>query len=264
MTVVIVPGATGTNGANLLYRNLLREGTLSAALESPTNQVENAIDGNTFDYWTQTAPNGALYVDLGSPKTCDGLGVSAHDIGTSGAGIALYHSSDGISYTLALSTSPSDNSTIFALFPSITARYWAVAVTTSTANIGAIILGERLKFKSGVLSGHISMHNSKRSKMLNSTTQSGHLRGNRIIRYGIEGSVDFGLVDTSFGDGDFQAFKDHYNSGDVFFYAGSPAKWPKDIALCWRPEAASDITPSYQEGGLLMDLSMEVSAFVDT
>ena len=265
MSIVIVSGAQGTSGANLLYRNLLLEGTLTAVNELASSPVENAVSGETWDYWSQSsAVDGAIIVDLGSAKTCDGLGISSHDGGTKGARYSLYYSSNNISYSPVFIHSPNDNSAIFVAFPPISARYWAVIADVAVSNIGVIILGQRLQFPAGVLTGHTSMHNAKKSKLMNTTTVSGHHRNNRITRMGIEGKIDFGLVATSFGDGAFQEFKDHYNAGKIFFYAGSPLNYPKDTALCWRPEAAGDISPSYQEGGTLMDLSMEVSAFVDT
>jgi hypothetical protein len=264
MSIVIVSGAQGTSGANLLYRNLFLEGTLSAVAESAANPVENALSGETWDYWSQSSAGGELRIDLGSARTCDGFGISSHDAGTKGSRIVLAYSTDEISYPTAASHTPTDDSTIFIAFPPITARYWVISVQLAICNIGVAILGQRLQFPSGVLTGHTSMHNAKKSKLMNTTTVSGQHRNNRITRMGIEGKIDFGLVATSFGDGAFQEFKDHYNAGKIFFYAGSPLNYPKDTALCWRPEAAGDISPSYQEGGTLMDLSMEVSAFVDT
>ena len=264
MTVVITTGAQGIHGANLLYRNLFLEGTLTATNEAADGFVENAVSGETWDYWKPTAVPSAMIVDLGTAKNCDGVGISAHTIGSSGATVNAQYSFDNVNWVTIATCTPTDDAVIFMAFPAINARYWRLQLTGAVAVIGVAILGNRLQFAAGVLSGHISMHNSKRSVLLNTTTVSGHHRKNRRIRSGIEGRVDFGLVDTAFGDGVFQEFKDHYNSGEVFFYAGSPLHWPNDTALCWRPEAAADITPSYVEGGALMDLAMEVSAFVDS
>lgn len=264
MSIVIVSGAQGTSGANLLYRNLFLEGTLTAVAELASNPIENALSGETWDYWSQSAIGGSMSVDLGSARSCDGIGFSSHNAGTSGSRLDIQYSSNGSTWTNIVQYSPPDNSAIFISFPSTSARYWRVLVDVATCYIGVIILGQRLQFPAGVLTGHTSMHNAKKSKLMNTTTVSGQHRNNRITRMGIEGKIDFGLVATSFGDGAFQEFKDHYNAGKIFFYAGSPLNYPKDTALCWRPEAAGDISPSYQEGGTLMDLSMEVSAFVDT
>jgi hypothetical protein len=264
MSIVIVSGAQGTSGANLLYRNLFLEGTLTGTLELPGSPVENAVSGETWDYWSGNTSGATIQVDLGFARTCDGLGIASHDAATDGSRIDLQYSSNGSTWNNVIQYLPPDNSAIFIAFPPISARYWRVLVDIAICDIGVIILGQRLQFPSGVLTGHTSMHNSKKSKLMNTTTVSGHHRNNRITRMGIEGKIDFGLVATSFGDGAFQEFKDHYNAGKIFFYAGSPLNYPKDMALCWRPEAAGDISPSYQEGGTLMDLSMEVSAFVDT
>jgi hypothetical protein len=264
MTVIIAPGALGTTGANLLYRNLLLEGTLTATSEAADGLVENAVSGETWDYWTQTVTASNMAVDLGVARAVDGCGISSHTIGSSGAMINIQRSSDNVTWFTETTASPTNDDALFFVFPSITARYWRIQITGAICSIGVVILGQRLQFTSGVLTGHTSMHNAKKSKMMNTTTVSGQHRNNRITRMGIEGKVDFGLVDTSFGDGAFQEFKDHYNAGKIFFYAGSPLNYPKDTALCWRPEAAGDISPSYQEGGALMDLAMEVSAFVDT
>jgi F5/8 type C domain len=264
MTVIIASGALGTTGANLLYRNLLLEGTLTATSEAADGLVENAVSGETWDYWKQTVTASNMAVDLGSAKTCDGCGISAHTIGTSGAMVNVQYSSDNATWFTAATSSPTNNDTLFFVFPPLSYRYWRIQIIGAICSLGVVILGQRLQFSSGVLTGHTSMHNAKKSKLLSTNTISGQHRNNRITRMGIEGKIDFGLVATSFGDGAFQEFKDHYNAGKIFFYAGSPLNYPKDTALCWRPESAGDISPSYQEGGALMDLSMEVSAFVDT
>jgi hypothetical protein len=114
------------------------------------------------------------------------------------------------------------------------------------------------------LSGHTSLHNSISIETMNNTTSGGHLRGNRVTRKGAETNINFGAVSSEFADSNnFQNFKTHFNEARPFFYSGSALHYPKDIGLCWRTEGSSEIRPNYIEAGLLSEIQMSVSSYVD-
>lgn len=262
MTMIIETGALNTTGASLLYNNILANGTLTASTVATDGAAANAVDEATWDFWTPTAVPAWLRVDYGSAVECDGAGIAAHTLASVGATVNIQSSTDNAAWTTRATAVPLTNEAIFFCFPPVTARYWRVYVTGAVASIGVAFIGKRLAFPSGVLSGHIAINNAVRVTLLNSTSVSGQLIKNRIVRRGAETTINFGLVETSFADGLFAAFKVWYNEGGTFFYAGSPSRWPNDMGYCWRPEGAGEITPSYTEGGTLSELSMEVSAYV--
>jgi len=264
MTIEIETGSTSTTGANILYENLFHTGTVTASTEAADGEAANAANEPTWDFWTPTAVPAWIKVDAGSTVSCDAAAVAAHDIGSTGATVQVQSSPDDATWTTQGSVAPTDDSVIIILFPSVSARYWRLRVIDAVASIGVAYIGSRLTFTRSVLSGHVALNNAKRVELMNTTTIGGQFLGNRIRRIGAETSVNFGLVDTGFADGDFAPFKDWYNDGHAFFFASSPLVWPDDVGYCWRPEGASEIRPVYEEGGLLTNLSMDVAAYVGT
>jgi len=263
MTVEVETGATGTSVASFLFTNILASGTLTASTESADGAKENAIDDATWDYWLPTAVPATLVVDYGSDVECDCAGIAAHDSGSVGATVSVQSSPDGATWTTQGSFVPSDDNTLMIFFPAFTARYWRFRVTNAVALYGVVMIGKKLEMPVTPLSGHTSLHNAKRIELMNSGTDGGHFRGNRIMRRRAETTINFGAISATFADGDdFQLFKDHYNDGKPFFYAGCPLYYPEDVGYCWRPEGAGEIRPNYTEGGVLSEISMSVAAYL--
>jgi hypothetical protein len=266
MTIKIEAGTLGTLGTNILYDNAFHDPTavITASTATADGQPQNATNEATWDFWVPTAVPATLKLDAGAPIMCNAAAVAAHNLGTVGATIQVQSSPDDATWTTRGSEVPTDDGVVIILFPDTTAQYWRLRITNAVASIGVAFIGTRLKFANSVLSGHVGLNNAKRVELLNATSIGGQFLGNRIRRVGAETTVNFGLVDTTFADGDFSPFKDWYNDGHAFFFASSPSVWPDDIGYCWRPEGAGEIRPVYEEGGLLTNLSMDVAAYVGT
>jgi len=260
-SVVISSGAENTKGVNILWDNILAQGTLTASTAATDGAAANAVDSETWDYWTPTAVPAWLKVDMTVATLCNGAALAAHTAGTAGSTIEVQSSPDDAAWTTRGTVTPTDDGVVFIAFPDVSARYWRLYVTVAITSIGVASIGERLTLSNSPLSGHLAISNSQKSTLLNTTTVSGQFRTNRVIRRGFETSVNMGLQRVSFVDGGFVPFRDHYNDGGTFFYCGSPLNWPNDVGYCWRSESAGNINPSYVEGGLLAELSMEVSAY---
>lgn len=263
MTLEIETGATDTGKPLVLYQNIFETGSVTVSSETDDGDGANALEDTTFDFWVAGAATANISVDYGSSVACDCLGVAAHELGSTGATIAVQTSTDGVTYsTTVASVSPLTDETLIVIFPQVSARYWRVLVTDGPAAIGVIKLGKRLVIDGGVLSGHLSIDHGVRVELLNSTSTNGQFLQNRIRRKGARTTVDFGLLDRDFVDNDMAVFEAHYNSGRTFFFAANPSFMPKNIGYCWRPENASELAPQYEEGGELMSVSMEVAAYV--
>ena len=141
MTVVIEPGALGTTGANLLYRNLLLEGTVTVSSETVDGQVENAFSGETWDYWKPTVGASYITLDLGTARTCDGFGISAHNGGTVGAVYVLARSPDGVNWPDVTSYTPTNNSAIFFAWSPIRSIAFA---KNNKSRLGEIMRGSSI------------------------------------------------------------------------------------------------------------------------
>jgi hypothetical protein len=264
MTMEIKSGATDTDKPMLLYSNLFEDGTITVSSETSDGQGANAIEDTTFDFWTPAVASASITVDRGFSAGADCLCIAAHDMATQGANFTLQTSTDGVTYTaIGVFLSPLTDDTIIVLFPLTFSRYWRFNIFNGPASIGVIKLGRRLVIDGGVISGHLSINHGKKIELLNSTSIGGQFLGNRIKRIGAETTIDFGLLERDFVDNDMAVFEDHYNSGRTFFYAGNPDFMPEDMGYCWRPERGGELSPTYEEGGVLMSVSMDVSAYVE-
>lgn len=261
MSVLIEPGSAETKNATVLYESVFESGTVTVSSETSDGAGLNAVEDTTFDFWTGGAATSRITVDYGSDVECDAFGVAAHTIGTDGATIAVEYSDDDMSYTEAASVTPTDDDTIFIVFPVTSARYWRVSVTDGPASIGVMKLGKRLIFPCGVLSGYTPINHAHRIELLTNMSVSGQFLGTRIKRVGADTGIDFGMIETDFVDTHMRGFEDHFNSGRTFFYAGAPDDWPDDYGYCWR--SRDEIRPSLDEGGVLSSVSMDVSVYVE-
>lgn len=264
MTIEIESGATDTGKPLLLYQNVFEDGTVTVSSETADGEGANALEDTTFDFWTASTTAAFISVDYGSSVECDCLGVAAHNLGSLGASIKVRNSVDGVTFADVTSTySPLTDDTLVVIFPAESSRYWRVTVGDGPASIGVLKLGKRLVIDGGVISGHVSIDHGAKVELLNSTSIGGQFLGNRIKRVGASTSIDFGLLDRDFVDNQMRMFEYHYNSGRTFFFAGNPAFMPENVGYCWRPENANELRPSYEEGGELMSVSMDVSAYVE-
>lgn len=261
MSVQIVSGAENTGNANILYENIFEDGTLTVSSAAADGAGANAVEDTTFDFWTPTSVPATFNVDYGSAVECDCVGIAAHNAGMNGSSIQVLSSSDDITYTLRASTTPLTDDTIMIMFPAVTARYWRVAVTAAVCSIGVIKLGKKLEFPSGVLTSHTAINHASRVELLTNQSIKGQYLGTRIKRVGADASVNFGLVDVDFMENDMAVFEAHYNSGRTFFYSSSASDHPDDYGYCWR--AGSELRPSYEEGGTLAQVDMDLSVYVE-
>jgi hypothetical protein len=263
MTITIASGTIAPDKPAILWNNVFNDGTVTVSSETADGAGANALEETTFDFWIPSAVLASISVDLGSARICDAAGIAAHTIGSTGASVEVQSSDNGATWVTRAASTPSDNETILILFPAVSARYWRILLTGAVAAIGVVKLGRRLIIPTGVLSGHVGLHHAREIELLTNQSIKGQFLGNRIIKMGAETDINFGLMDVEFVENDMAEFERHYNEGGTFFYAGSPSRLPKDVGYCWRQERAGSMRPSYDEGSTLMNVSIQVAAYVD-
>lgn len=261
MTIAIASGVTDQEKPHLLISNLFTQGTVNTSSETTDGAGTNALNDGTFDYWTAAVATADIEVDMTTATACSMAGIAAHTLGTEGATVAVESSTDGTTWTSRASATPADDSTIVLLWPSVSARYWRVKVTNGPASIGVLKIGARLVVPSGVALGHVSIDNAARVELLSNDSLDGQFLGTRIVRRSADISLDMGLVERDFIEDDFAGFRDSYNEGRAFFYAGSPANLPLDVGYCKRPANGGEIRPSHV-GGDLMQLQFGAQVYV--
>ena len=265
MAIKIEAGSTDTDKPLLLHRSVFDDGTVTVSDETSDGPGLNCMEDSTFDFWDTSAATSTIQVDVGwAGVWCDCVGIEAHTLGTDGATVEVQYSSDAVSWTTILTSTPTDNTCIIGVFPITKKRYWRVRVTDGPSLIGVLKLGRRVIIPTGVLSGHVAINNSSRIEGLSNKSITGQFLGDRIIRTGAETTIDFGLLYTNFVDDYLTDFKTDYNDLRTFFYAGAPSVYPLDLGYCKRPSGGSELRPSYDEGGLMMGISFDVDVFTDS
>jgi hypothetical protein len=261
MTLYIEPAAIDTDKPCFLYENIFDQGTVTVSHETADGAGLNAIEDTTFDFWTPSSVPANIAVDCGVPVPVDCFAIVSHTAGSEGSTIAIQSSVNGSDWTSRSTVTPTDDSSIFAIFPQVTARYWRVLVTDEVCSIGIIKAGARLIMPCGPLSGHVGINHAKRVELLTNMSQKGQFLGTRVRRVGAETSINLGLVDRDFVDTDMVAFEAHFDDGQTFIYAGGPDDYPLDYGYCWRD--GGELRPTYDEGGEMMNIQLNVSVYVE-
>lgn len=111
---------------------------------------------NTRDWrpYTQWKPTGTtnewIRFDISASPSADTVCISGHDLFSSGATIKLQRSVDAAftSPIDVVSSTPSDDTTLYLEFSAVSSRWWRILITTATTApaIGIIVLSTRFTF----------------------------------------------------------------------------------------------------------------------
>lgn len=264
MTIRIENAPTATDGLpTILWNNIFASGTLSASSEATGYPKENAVSEATYSAWQPTALPATLTVDYGSAVAVDSAGLVAHNCGTSGNTVLVQSSTDNVTWTTRATITPTDDTTILALFTSVTARYWRFSISNGTAPfIGVAMAGARFNFPAGVVAPYTPVWLSQKYELLTATTLGGQFLGNRVLRQGGQTNINLVAFDRTFGESTILPFREHYNTGKAFIWAAGPSIFSKDVGYVWRTEG-SLLAPTYDESGVWMSVGMEVYSYVE-
>lgn len=265
MTIVITNTPTTADSLpTVLWNNIFASGTLTASSEATGYLAVNAIAESTYNSWKPTALPAWIKIDYGSAVAVDSAALIAHNCYTNGNTVQIQSSTDNSTWTTRATITPTDNTTILALFSSVTARYWRWYITNGTVpNIGVAMAGARLSFPAGVKAPYTPVWLSQTYQLLTATTIGGQFLGNRVIRQGGSTQINLVAVDRTFGETTLAEFRAHYNLGKAFVFASAPSVFSKDVGYCWRKEN-SLISPTFDENGIWMSVGMDVYAYGDS
>ena len=247
----------------ILWDNILEDGTITATSEDTNGEVENAIDGNTYDYWKPTAVTARIDLSLAAPKSASYLGIAAHTLGTSSARINVqYDSGGGFTNAWSGAIAPSDDKTIIVAFDQQTAADWRIVVLDNVAQIGVAFLGDGIQFESGILPAYTPLYMAEEVELLTSQTLNGQFVTNRVNRKGAKGNFGLNILERSFVEGtDFQNFRRHYNDGKPFFFASNPSELVDDVSYCWRQDGG-EIRPTFESDGIFYKTQLILEAYI--
>lgn len=260
MPVVIVSGATGSNTTNILWQQ--KTPIVTAGSQVSGYPAINVIDPNTWNSWRSGTSIRFLTFDFGTQTEIDSVGVSNHNMFSSGTTFRISYSNNDVDYTtLTTYTLTSDDDLIF-LFSSVTARYWRFTLPSAQANIGVIVACKRLRFPSPPLDDYTPLNYARQYTKLRNESIRGQLLGNRVIAAGAETSAEWNPLSRAWVDSNIIPFKNHYDQGGTFFYASCPSKYPLDMGYCWSNGEESTVDVKYIEGSRLATVGFSMRSYV--
>lgn len=264
MPVVIQPGAQNTSKAMVLWDSVLTRAVTATDFGTDPNHpsINCRNDEATWSSWRTNVADGYFTADLGSNTTVSAIGISSHNLASSGAGVIVSHSDDGIAWVDMDTVNPTNDEDLIVLFGNVTARHWRVTITGAAASIGVVFLGRPLVFPHAPVDSYAPLHHSRRYEKLYNDSLKGHFLSNRVMSAGAETDVDMGFLDRNWLENNIRGFERHYNQGRTFFYAGCPSRYPDDLGYCRSAGSDESLAIEFIEGDRLSSLSFGVRSFV--
>lgn len=260
--------AAGTPNADLptvLFDNLFARGTFEASNTLAGTYAANLLGPQTYDYWTANSAAGAsLTVTLSAAETCDCAVILGHNCATVGANVQVMRWNGSTFAAVSGATvAPVDNGPLMILFPEASSDQWRLRFYNSTErpSVSIAMMGKRLVFPAGLAPDYVPADLARRVEHATSRSLGGHYVAGSIWPGALEYGATFGPLPRAFVDGDLRPFQRHYDAGKPFFFAGSPAAMPGDLAYSWRGDGKGELRPAYRAGGDLASLSMELNGY---
>lgn len=258
MTVEIESGAGGAQSlthARIGWQNLARGASIAASTTASGYTATGASLPDTYQFWQPTALPATWRADLGSAQAVDYCGVAAHDLATQGATLIVESSTNDSTWTERGRVTPSDDSAIMVLFPSVSARYWRVQITGSTMpTIGVIHFGAALAMTRPIFGGVTPSGLARVTTIRPNISEGGQWLGRSIERKGYQFSASWRHLAPSFVRGDFDTFVKAARSYPFFF-----AWRPSYVGDCIYASADGDIVASNMGLRDFMEVSIDMT-----
>lgn len=263
MPVVVQSTSTSPNKATVLWNQYGTVNNVTASSSAAGFPAVNLVDGSTANSWKAGAADATVTFDYGTARAIDSIGICGHNMFSSGVTqIAISSSSDGSTFTQAISYNVLSDEDLLILIGEVSARYWQLSLTGPAANISILTIGKKLAFPHSPVNTYVPLHHARTYTKFFNDSIRGQFINNRVMAAGAETSVDLGFVPRAFVDGDLRPFEAHYNQGGYFFYAGYPTTMPMDIGYCRAAGDEESVAVEYIEAGKLANLSFNVRSYV--
>ena len=128
-------------------------------------------------------------------------------------------------------------------------------------NLGSI--GSTFYVQHSTDSSYGSIPHSREYSLLGGKSDGGQFTSQMVIRKGASVSPTFPLLDAAWVDTDMKPFENHYNTGKTFAWAAMPAMFPDDMGYCQRPPSSGSLSPSYYEGGMYEEFTMNLEVYIN-
>jgi hypothetical protein len=237
MAVFIAAGFTGTlyplSTPRIGWRR--RTGTVAASTSAAGYPAANAASYRTDSFWRPTALPATWRLDAGAGVSVGYVGIAAHDLGSRVCTVLVQSSTDDVNWTTRLTIAPTDDTAIFGLFASATARYWRLNISGSFGEptIGVIQFGLPTEFpRPAVYAPSISFQRTRNVTYSANITEGGQWAGRSIVRTTLAPEMTVNHLSETWIGAEWDAFALHAETSP-FFVADRPGSYPASCAYAW-------------------------------
>lgn len=262
MPVVIIGNPPDQRNATVLWQNFAEASQLVASSSATGYPVAHVADPGTALAWRPTSATSNITLTRPSAVTCNGIGIAAHNLASTGTTVILEYSTNGTTYTALHSYSALTNDEVMFNFSQVTARWWRLRFTGGIPTIGVVVIGGRLTFPSAPEENHTPLNHARQYDKYFNDSLGGNFIGTRVRSAGAETEANFPVINRPFVDTLLRGFESHYNQGGKFFYAGCPLLYPNDMGYCRAGSDSDIINVTYTNGNRLAELSFSLRAYV--
>lgn len=250
------------------YQNLLfalLDSDVTASTSETTGPKDAPLRPDTAEYWQPTVLPATWEVDLGADTSIDYVGIAGANFGTSGVSCVvdtapetLVGSPESKDWTrFAEEAVPTDDAPLLFLDSAKTARYVRITLTggTDMPIMPAVYVGTALVIPREIgVRGYTPIRFSRKTQLYGSVSQGGQFLGQNIKRKGLDGNVQFELLDPDWYRANFEPFALAARRYP-FFFAFWPGEYTDDVSYCWTDR---DIKPSYMGMPNYMQVSINL------
>lgn len=248
------------------HDNRLLDGSPAATDTASGYNVANITDLRPYTFW-KAASAGTKYITVNcvSAQSADSLGIIGHNLYTADADVSVEHSPDGTNWTECLAAfTPASDKAVLKTFTTAEKQYWRIKIVTATIapRIGVLVLGERMDFERYPISGFDPAPETLNA--VSARSKAGHLIGAVLQNIGIETSISFRQLTTTWVENTFRAVWDsHLSQLKPFFFSWDITNHATEIYFFNIP---SDFTLSmpFDPYRRYLSLTMEGIKEIDT
>jgi hypothetical protein len=247
--------------ARIGYSSIITAANISGTAGTTGFALASVVNPATYERYTPVSMPATIQADAGAAVACDYVGIAAHNLGSKACTVYVESSADNLTWTTRLTLVPADDTTIMGLFDSVSARYWRVRITGTTApTIGVVYLGAMLTMQRTLYSGHTPLTLARVTAVRPSVSATGQFLGATQERKGFATDFAWRHLTADWYRANFDPFVATNPRCKPFFIAWRPYSYPTEVGYCW---ATGDIKPSNSGPRDFMEVSLSVEGFSD-
>lgn len=201
-------------------------GTVTPSTEATGFAAINAMDGQTWTYWKPTAAPANWDLFPAAAQDVNYVGIAAHNIGTVGGTVFIQKWNGTAWVGIVSSQSPTDDSPMLFLFPTVNLDRIRVRITAAIPTIGVIMAGVATEFpQKASYVGAVPFDEAEQPQFADTISEGGHVLERFLLRKAVPAQMTIPVVDEPWARATLFPLSVHLQDAPAFF-----ADRPADVA----------------------------------